>query len=108
MIGAGLGNTAAQRVNQALGLQAPGNLDKGQIAGSVIMGGMPGSSMAGSSVGGLIGAGAKAAAGNLAAVTAQTTIDEGRLPSLAQAAIAAGTGFAAPGNFQAKHSVVSN
>lgn len=88
--GAAAGNAAAQWLNTKLGLQS--KISGGQIAASAIMGGIPG--------GNLIEApllqAAKGAAGSLAATTVQTAMDEGKLPTVTQAAIAAGLGAAAP------------
>ncbi len=84
--GGGIGNAAAQ-------LTTPGKDFKiGEVLAAMAAGAVPGASLAKAGIGQVAKQGAKYAAANLAGKTIQTGVDEGRLPTVGEAALAAGSG----------------
>lgn len=87
-IGGFLGNTAAQ-------LTTPGKkFSLGEAGAAGVAGMVPGASLAKAGAKTLLTQGAKYAGTNLVGKAVQTGIDEKRLPTLGEATMAAGTGFA--------------
>lgn len=92
-IGGFLGNGVTQLRHMADGSQNGYKLGAGLAAG--LTGSVPGASLAKAGAGGVIKAGIKYGAANLAGKTLQTGIDEQRMPTSGEAAIAFGSGMVA-------------
>lgn len=95
MAGAAGGNYAAQQLNKLLGLQT--KTDVGDVVASAITGAVPAGPIEGSLLKNLGIQGTKAAAANVAATTAQTLIDEGKMPTFNQIMLSAGGGYLSAG-----------
>jgi hypothetical protein len=89
-----LGGAASNAVAQGRRIYAgdQANFSWGQVLGAGIAGANPGRSLAGAGAGQIAKTAGKYAAGNVAALAAQTGVDEGRLPSAGEAALAGAAG----------------
>lgn len=94
-IGGAGGDALAQFRGMRAGEQ-PGGFRMGQMLGAGAMGAIPGGSLAKMGAGSLARSAALQGAGNLGAKAIETGVDEGRMPTGSEAAMAAGLGAAGP------------
>jgi hypothetical protein len=83
----GMGGEAAAQMRE-------GKMRPGAIIGAGVTGAIPGASLAGAGAGAIGREAGKQALGNMVAKTAQVGIDEGRLPTMGEAALAGGAAVA--------------
>lgn len=88
------GNYVGQRINKALGFTD--KVHPGEVVASGILGAFPGASESEAGVGALVRAGVKSAAGADTALTAQSLIDQGKLPTLTQVGLTTGMAGLSP------------
>lgn len=89
-LGAAAGNAAGQLRREKMGDQESFSL--GQMLGAGTAGAIPGGSLAKTGIRGFVKEALKAAAGNVAAKTVETEVDQGQLPTMGQAGLAGGAG----------------
>ncbi len=95
MGGAAAGNAMGQKIDMWMG--GRDKMSGGEMAGAAALGLFPAASMVEATIPQIAKQGAKMAAGSVAGKIAQTTIDENRMPTVGEYAIAAGSGaIAAP------------